>query len=203
MSSSSFPLNSSLQNVHRHLLITATRPACRDPGLLTWVMKAPYPLSGQWSYRRRLGCTCQKPALERGNFKGGKCVFYGPSAVGSHRFSMLEYAQVWIENEGNSILTKKLSFHRAILNHFHVPVVHVGTAFTGDMSNPNPRECDSISPEEELPGYFWVGKGPPSYCQALELSVSWGAIQALQAQPRLTLHRTIFELQFFRIKSKV
>ena len=100
-------------------------------------------------------------------------------------------------------MTKKLSFHRAILNHFHVPVVHVGTASTGDMSNLNPRECNSISPKEELPGHFWVGKGPPSYCQALELSVSWGAIQASQAQPRLTLPKAIFELKIFRIKSGV
>lgn len=74
-------------------------------------------------------------------------------------------------------MTKKLSFHRAILNHFHVPVVCVGTASTSDVSNPNPRECNSFSPEEELPGHFWVRKGPPV------TPVSWRTIEASKSQP--------------------
>lgn len=175
--------------------------------------RAPTPCLGQESpvsifkpvvpYGRKLGCASQMPALERGNFKGDKCVFWLWVLSVPVLFLVLEYAQVWIENEGNSIFTKKLSFYRAILNRFHMPAVHVCTASTGDASNPNPRECNSISPEEELPGHFWVDKGPPSYCQVLKISVSRGSILASQPQPRQTLHRAIFELIFFRIKSGV
>ena len=82
-------------------------------------------------------------------------------------------------------------------------MVHVGTASADNVSNPNPMESKSISAEEELPGHFWAGKGPLSYCQALDLSVSQGVIQALQLSPNCHCTGPFFELKFFTIKSGV
>ncbi|KAK4825550.1 hypothetical protein QYF61_000138 [Mycteria americana] len=55
VSSSSIPLNSSPRSVYRHLLIAATRLANRDPRLFAWVMRAPYPFSGQRSVQEKIG----------------------------------------------------------------------------------------------------------------------------------------------------
>lgn len=88
-------------------------------------------------------------------------------------FLMVEYAWGRIKKEGNSILTKRFCFQRAIQNCFHIPVVHVDTAITRDISNPNWRECKSISPEEDLPGHFWSLWSPEGQYKPCRLSLNW------------------------------
>lgn len=160
MASSSLTLNSSPWNVHRHLLITATHLAHQGPLLLAWVAKEPCPFLGQQPIQQKVGCNSQKPALGRGKCKGKKCFSYGSECWWLPSFSWyMEYGICLSQNKKwrkQHFDQKAFFFQRAIQNYFRVPMVHVDTAITRDISNPNWRECKSISPEEDLPGHFWV-----------------------------------------------
>lgn len=133
----------------------------------TWPTKVPCFLPGLqknhvhfWAsspYSRRLVAIPRSQLLEEGNVKERNVFLMALSADDYHPFLdagiCLSQNKKWRKQHFDQ---KAFFFQRAIQNYFRVPMVHVDTAITRDISNPNWRECKSISPEEDLPGHFWV-----------------------------------------------